>query len=461
MKDEKRLPERKVIAFAFSMFGASIFYSLVNSYFNIYVTDIAGVSANTLGTVNFILKLVMVVLVVVFGAMVQNGKSKRYGKYRKWLVVSTPILTLATILTFTKVEGSDLFMALWYCIMYALASGFHSLAGNSQLALMREMGKTDEDQRRLSTRRSLFQDISKILFSASFIPLLTLIGGGEQNATGYFWTAIIIAVIAFFGYVALFKTSKEYDIYDEAEKLQKTRMSAGEIVKTIVKNPPLIILLILETIKFTAYMVFISSFAYYFQYVLKDFSAITLTTTIASVASVLASLVAQPIIKVVGRKASAVISLGFYTVGALLPRFLEPNVVIFIIGFCLIYFGMSLQTCAGVLMFSDSAAYYENKTGKNATGFIMGLYTFPVQLGLALSTGILNWSLAGIGYTAQAELTAAQTVGMQNIVLLVPGLMFLASMILTLIYPLTEKKMKEIEAELKAKRAQASASQEG
>ena len=461
MKDEKRLPERKVLAFGFSMFGASIFFSLVNSYFNFYVTDIALVDPGTLGTANFIIKLVMVVSVVVFGALVQNGRSKRFGKYRKWLVVSVPIFTVTTVLTFVKLDGSNLFLALWYCIMYALASGFHGLAGNAQLALMREMGKTDADQRRLSTRRSLLQDISKVLFSASFVPLLVAIGGSETSAAGYLWMSIIIAIIAFLGYVALFKASKEYDIYDESEKLQKTKMSAGEICKTIFKNPPLIVLLILETVKFTAYMVFISSFAYYFQYILKDFSLITLTTTIASLASIAASALAPAIIKLIGRKPSAVVALAMYTVGCLVPRFLPPNAIVFLVAFCVIYFGMSLQTCAGVLMFSDSATYYENKSGKNATGFIMGLYTFPVQLGLALSTGILNWGLAGIGYTGQAELTAAQTVGMQNIILLVPGLMFLASMILTLIYPLTEKKMKQIEAELKEKRAQASASQEG
>lgn len=453
MNDEKRLPEKKVLAFAFSMFGASIFFSLVNSYFNFYATDIAGVPTGLLGTANFIIKLVMVVSVVVFSTLVQNGKSKRFGKYRKWIVVATPVFTITTILTFTKVEGSGLFMALYYCIMYALASGFHGLAGNAQLALMREMGKTDEDQRRLSTRRSLFQDISKILFSASFVPLLLMIGGSETSAKGYFGMAVIIAVIAFLGYAALYKESKEYDIYDEEVVAEKTKMTAGEIVNTIFKNPPLMILLVLETVKFTAYMVFISTFVYYFQYILFDFTSITLTTTVASVASVVASAIAPWIIKQIGRKTSGIVSLAFYAAGALIPRFLAPNLTIFIIGFCMIYFGMSLQTCAGVLMFSDSAAYYENKSGKNATGFIMGLYTFPVQLGLALSAGIVNWSLSGIGYVPGAELSAAQTVGMQNIILLVPGIMFLVSMVLSMIYPLSEKRMKEIEAELKEKRA--------
>ena len=129
-------------------------------------------------------------------------------------------------------------------------------------------------------------------------------------------------------------------------------------------------------------------------------------------------------------------------------RILPPNVVTFGIGFCIIYFGMSLNCCAGPLQFVNSSLYYQSKTGLDATGFIMSLYVFPIQLGIALSSGILNWLLAGIGYKAGITLSAAQTVGMQNIILLIPGLMFVAAIIANIIYPLSEKKMGEVYARL-------------
>ena len=99
----ERLSERKVFAFAFSMFGASLFYSLVNSYFNFYATDVVKVPAGLLGTVNFIIKLGMVLIVILLASMVQNGHSEKYGKYRKWIYIATPVFTLTTILTFTPI----------------------------------------------------------------------------------------------------------------------------------------------------------------------------------------------------------------------------------------------------------------------------------------------------------------------------------------------------------------------
>ena len=41
MVNEKRLSEKVVSAFAMGTFMASLYYSLVNSYYNFYVTDIA------------------------------------------------------------------------------------------------------------------------------------------------------------------------------------------------------------------------------------------------------------------------------------------------------------------------------------------------------------------------------------------------------------------------------------
>lgn len=451
MEKAKRLGEGKVLAFAFSMFGASLFYSLVNSYFNFYATDVAKVPAGMLGTVNFIIKLVMVFLVVALASLVQNGQSAKYGKYRQWILIASPIFTITTILTFTKVSGSDLFLVLYYSIMYALASGAHSLAGNAQLALMTEMGRTEEDSRRLSARRSLLQDISKVLFSASFVPLLMLIGGSETSSAGYFWWAVAIAIISLLGYVSLMYVSKPFDIYqiDLGEKSDaQKKMSFGEMMSIIFKNRPLIIMLIAETLKFTAFMIFIQTFAYYFGYVLFDFVSITPVVTIASIISIVSSLIAPFIMKVLGQKTTCLVSLGLYAVGVLLPRLLPPSVIVMGIGFGLVYFAMSLQTCAGVVMFADCAKYYESKHGVNVAGFTMGLYTFPVQLGLAISAGAANWALEAINYTPGSSMDAAQIEGLKNIVLLIPGILFVAALVFTLFYPLTNKKMESVQAEL-------------
>lgn len=451
MTNEKRLPEKVVSAFAMGTFMASLYYSLVNSYYNFYVTDVAMVPAKLLGNASFVVRLIFVFITPLLGALVQNGHS-RFGKYRKWIFVGVPLSVVFTILTFTKFSGSGVFLAIFYSITYTLSSGSSSLCGNAQMSLMNVMTDDPAQQRRLSTRRSQFQDIAKILFSATFLPLVALIGGDDVGK-GYHWAAIIIAVLAGIGYLCTAWSGKNYDIYDVdgkvAETAKQEKMSAKQMLDCVIKNPPLVCMLLAETLKFTAFMIFISTFAYYYQYILADFSAITLTTTIASIVALASSLLGPAIIKALGSKNANMLALSTYIIGMLLPRVLPPNVLVFGIGFCIIYFGMSLNACAGPLQFVNSSLYYQAKTGINATGFIMSLYVFPVQLGIALSSGIANWLLDSMGYVAGEALTAAQMVSMQNIILVVPAVMLIAALVANIAYPLSEKKMGEVYSKLK------------
>jgi Na+/melibiose symporter-like transporter len=448
LNEKKKLSELTVSAFALGTFGAGLYYSLVNSYFNYYVTDVAGVDAGILGTASFIVRLLFVIITPLLGVMVQNGHSK-VGKYRIWLFIGVPLSVLFTILTFTTFSGGMVFLAIFYSFAYTLSSGSSSLCGDAQMSLMNVITNDPAQQRRLSTRRSQFQDLSKILFSATFLPLVALIGG-ENKAVGYHWTALIIAILAGLGYLCTAWSGKKSDIYDgrdnQAIEAAKTKLTGKQMADCVFKNRPLICMLISETLKFTAFMVFISTFAYYYQYILGDFSAITLTTTIASVVALCSSLLAPIIIKKIGSKNAGIAALACYAIGCFGVRILAPSTLTFGIGFCIIYFGMSLNCCAAPLQFVNSSLYYQSRTGLNATGFVMSLYVFPVQLGIAISSGLANWLLAGIGYSSGITLTAAQTVGMQNIILLVPGLMFLAAIVTNIIYPLNEKKMGEVYA---------------
>ncbi len=451
---EKKLPESKVIMFAMGTFTAAIFFSLVNSYSNFYATDMAHVDPGIYGTANFIVRLLLVVAVPIMGILVQNGRS-RMGKYRMWIFICMPIVSICAVLCFTKVSGSAIFLALFYSIANAIASGLIGMCSNSQLSLMTVMAQNDHDYGRLSTRRSQFQDISKILFSATFLPLVFLIGGGN-DVKGYFWVAVIIAILCFFGYMLTAHAGKDYDIYEDMSVKKEKRkslyaLSGKEMYDSVVQNKPLIIMLIVETLKFTAFMIFISTMAYYFQYILQDFSKMTPIMTIASISSLASSLAAPLVLRQVGRKNAMGLATLCYALGALLPRMLPPNVNIFGLGFVLIYFGMSLATCSAPIMFAESADYFEHKSGLKAQGFIMSLFVFPVQIGIALSGGIVNWLLAAMGYEAGAALTAAQVVSMQNLILLLPGIMFVAAFILTLFYPLSGKRVEQIRTELAAR----------
>lgn len=83
-----------------------------------------------------------------------------------------------------------------------------------------------------------------------------------------------------------------------------------------------------------------------------------------------------------------------------------------------------------------------------AHGFVMSVYVWPVEIGIALSVPVVGWILNAIGYVPNAPVTADILNGLQNLVLLFPGLLCLLATVLCILHPLNDKKMASIDAEL-------------
>ena len=102
-------------------------------------------------------------------------------------------------------------------------------------------------------------------------------------------------------------------------------------------------------------------------------------------------------------------------------------------------------------MYSKAADYHQWKTGLSAHGFVMSIYVLPVEIGIAFSVIIIGIALNAIGYDpAAASLTASQLSGLKNLVLLIPGILFIIAAVIAALMPLSEKKIAEMELGLKA-----------
>ena len=81
----------------------------------------------------------------------------------------------------------------------------------------------------------------------------------------------------------------------------------------------------------------------------------------------------------------------------------------------------------------------------------MSIYVLPVEIGIAFSVIIIGIALNAIGYDpAAASLTASQLSGLKNLVLLIPGILFIIAAVIAALMPLSEKKIAEMESGLKA-----------
>ena len=106
-------------------------------------------------------------------------------------------------------------------------------------------------------------------------------------------------------------------------------------------------------------------------------------------------------------------------------------------------------------MYADTADYGEWKSGRRATGLIFSVSIFSQKEGWAIGAAVGLGLLSLVGFKANIEQNADTLQGLRLLMSLIPAGFGIISIVLVMFYPLNEKRVAEIGADLKARRAAA------
>ena len=120
-----------------------------------------------------------------------------------------------------------------------------------------------------------------------------------------------------------------------------------------------------------------------------------------------------------------------------------------------------ISLCAGYVlpllwsMFADIVDYQELKTNRRASGLIFSSSSMSQKLGWALGAALTGWILSIFKYNPHIAQQSMDTIlGERLMISILPAICCIIAFLGMMAYPLSEKKVKEITAELDAKRAQ-------
>lgn len=174
---------------------------------------------------------------------------------------------------------------------------------------------------------------------------------------------------------------------------------------------------------------------------------------VGQVANIVGVVLAAPLSNRIGKKATymgamviaTVLSIIFYWFG-------KGDIALIFI------FQILISICAGSIfpllwsMYADCADYSELRTGNRATGLIFSSSSMSQKFGWAIGSAITGWLLAYFGFKANAVQSAEAIHGIKMFLSFLPAIGTMLSVLFISMYPLSEKKMKDITAELERKR---------
>lgn len=454
VNNTKKLSNLVKWSFILPTLGQNLFIYLELYYMSFFLTDICKFQ---MSTVTFILTstaAVDLIWVFVTGIVLEKCEFRKLGKYRAWYIIGSPVIIVFFTLMFTNVGNSSVAASV-VIIAFCIKTLFQDIQSAAVTAQLSQISDDQEERTTLSVTRNIGSVAGQFLFSFVGVATITFFGKLlNATAMGYTIAAFIFTVVNGICHVGLYYITKDVPLAETEQK--KDHISVKQMFKVFAENPPLLILSFGDLLRYTAYFLISSTAAYYFAAVLKDSGSMSIYLTAQTAMGVIAALLVNFIIKVIGKKATYVLSCLMYGGTAVLMYFIggEGATMIFIVVMSVGSFFNNCIRATITAMTADTVIYSMWKSNINARGFIMSMTNIPIKFGSMIKSMILPIGLSMIGYQAGVDATPEVAQGIAVIMCLIAGgSVVVAGLINLFFYHLNEKKVDQMTKEINERTA--------
>jgi glucuronide carrier protein len=441
-------PPKKLGALSIVGYGAgdaanNLAFTTATMFLLVYYTDVAGISAAAAGTLLLVVRIFDAFADVFAGRIVDKTYSKRFGKFRPFILFGSVPLLVLSVLTFSVPQIGESGMLLYAYLTYAALGLAYSLVNIPFGSLAGAMTQNPSERAKLASARTVGAAVVGAMLGMFVAPLLK--PGADLQ---FIFTSVTLGfvVVGTGLYLFTFFTAKE------TVKRDVPHVSMKQSFQTLKGNTPLLLLCISSLLLLTG-MLSSSTAQLYF---LRDvFGALELYPLLSLLQLVLIFGAAPFVPKLVRTfsKRNSYIGAGLVSALGSVIAFFATNVWVAFAGMVLSMFGVLLVNMLIWALEADTVEYGEWKTGVRTEGITYALFSFTRKTGQALGGAVAAYALAIGGYAAGAETqTAAAEFGIRAGAALVPAVFIVLAVLVMLAYPLTDKRHAEIVAEIAERR---------
>lgn len=192
------------LGYVLGVWGMMVTNSIVNSYFNQYLTDVIGFDSTKGAWIASFMVLFPVVSKIIDAitnlimAKVIDSTTCKQGKVRPWLLISTPFVFVSIILLFWMPFQSPKAQAIWIAIAFNFYYAIAYTMWNISKELMPALSTRNVNQRKnLAMAAQIVGNVGTGLVSILFPTILAAVCGmTATTAQGYLVSMSMVAVVA-------------------------------------------------------------------------------------------------------------------------------------------------------------------------------------------------------------------------------------------------------------------------
>ncbi|WP_419888191.1 MFS transporter [Neobacillus niacini] len=436
------------LSYGFGEFSASVVWSLASSYLLFFYTDVFGIAGGVAAIILLVARVWDCFVDPILGLVMERTKSK-HGRFRPYVLYGAIALCALNIMTFYTPDLPMTGKIIYAGVTYLLLGTVHSVVNVPYGALATVMTRDTNERTNLNSFRGVFGQFAGILTGAAVMPLITLLGNGNQQ-NGFFFAAIVLSVVSAPLLYLTFRNCKEV-----IEPVKEERPTIKDSLKAVSSNKPLMLILANLFTVLVGLFGRIGTLTYYCIYVLHRPDLIAVLFTLLSVCGAVGAISLPFFAKFMEKK--TIMILGTTITGlAFIAMYFTPATSISMIIVWTIIASLPIGFASPMVfsMVGDCIDEHQVKTGIRADGAIYSVTSLSTKIASAIVGAAAAAILGAIGYVANAEQTPEVVNGINVLVNLAPGIIFILSTIPMYFYKISKARAMENTEELIRRQSQ-------
>lgn len=447
------LTKRKKFGYATGITTESVLYNMYYTYYLVFLTDVAHMSAGLAGTVS----LISVIWDAVTDPIIGHFADKPGSDKRKFMLRAAFPVGLTFVAAFMPLgDQSDIFKFIFYTALTMLFWLAYTVYTIPYYAVVAEITQDYDERTEIRGTSSMFNTVA--IFIGNAVPAVLpglFIGMGLSESLGWTFTALTLSVIAIiFAAIACFSL--------RGVKLTKAEESSASAKKVNIKE--YVEILKIRPFRFFVMFVFFfliasamiqANFAYLVQGRLgmsSDDMVLVVVTLVLSMAVLIP--VVTKIAEKTDRRTASIIFISLNIVALLVIKFIGINntamLIVSVIG-CAI--GLACFWTVFYSMAYDLVEVDEFINGKRRESMITAFPQFFQKFGAAIGMWITGQVLDMNGYDGILETQPESArAAIENIATVIPCIFLAISLVGLLLYPVTKERFALLLTKLDDKR---------
>lgn len=424
--------------------AGNLIWQIVGLYLLFYYTTVLGISPAFVGTLFLVVRVIDAFDGMVFGFLIDHTHSK-YGKSRPYFLWFGIPLGILTMLLFFNPSfgGNKAFQLAWISLVYTLFSLVYSGANTPITAILPSLTKDPDERTNLASARMVMTNIGTAVIGAISLPVVTKLGGGNDQRGWGIW-GVIIGLIIIVLFVGAFLNLHELDAVAEntttdTPQLQE-HLSVKESLQGAIKNRPWVILSLSFILLQTFWVIRMQTAVYYLTYVYKRADMVGLFNGLIIVA-VLGNLSVPFLSKFMKHRNVMILAMLTFAVGeALMPvGLLNKNLFFLFAGTVIATVAMGAAFSIAFVMIADTVEYARIELRIDEPGILSSVPMVGAKLGMGLGGALSGWILEWGGFKAALKIQGAKAVSAISISFIwLPVILALGIVLILQFYRLNE-----------------------